>query len=109
VNSCLTVALATGLSVPDTSENATANLEWREIVLPNPVFVGDTRWAEREILEVRRSRCRPKVGIVSMPTRGVDQRGEVVSEFVRSFMLYGRSAAEAQPAFPAGERAWTVA
>ena len=62
VNSCLTVALVTGLSVADTSENAAANLGWEQITLPNPVFEGDTLWAESEVLEVRPSQSRPTVG-----------------------------------------------
>ena len=108
VNSCFTVALVTGLSVPDTSENATANLAWTDIKLPSPVFVGDTLWAESEILELRESRSNPNVGIVSMRTRGVNQRAEVVIEFLRTFMLYKRTAPEAQPIFPEPQSAWTV-
>lgn len=42
VNSCFTLSLVAGMTVPDTSENATANLGWTDIKLPNPVFVGDT-------------------------------------------------------------------
>ena len=66
VNSTFTLALVTGLTVPDTSENATANLAWTDIKLPSPVFVGDTLWAETEILDMRESTSRPNVGIVSM-------------------------------------------
>ena len=40
VNSAFTLALVTGLTVPDTSENAAANLAWTDIKLPKPVFVG---------------------------------------------------------------------
>ena len=53
VNSTFTLALITGMTVPDTSENAAANLGWADIMLPNPVFEGDTLWAESEILESR--------------------------------------------------------
>ena len=60
VNSAFTLALVTGLTVPDTSENATANLGWTDIKLPKPVFVGDTLWAESEILDVRESRSQPE-------------------------------------------------
>ena len=42
----LTLAVVLGLSVADTSENAVANLGWDEIKLPQPVFAGDTLWAE---------------------------------------------------------------
>ena len=48
VNSTLTLALVTGLTVMDTSENGGVNLEWTDIKLPRPVFAGDTIWAESE-------------------------------------------------------------
>lgn len=99
VNSCFTLALVTGLSVPDTSENALANLSWTDIELPKPVFVGDTLRAESEVLDVRASRSRPNVGIVGIETRGLNQRDEVVISFRRTFMIYRRSAAEARPYF----------
>lgn len=106
VNSCLTVALVTGLSVPDTSENGTANLSWTDIELPNPVFVGDTLWAESEVLEVRESRSNPEVGIVSVRTRGLNQRGETVIQFKRSFMAYRRGAPQAAGVFPEPQEEW---
>jgi acyl dehydratase len=108
VNSSLTISLVTGLSVSDTSENATANLGWTDVRLPNPVFVGDTLWAESEILALRPSASNPTVGIVSMRTRGVNQRGEVVIEFLRTFMVYSREAPEARPGFPDVAAPWTV-
>jgi itaconyl-CoA hydratase len=108
VNSTFTLALVTGLTVPDTSENATANLAWTEIKLPRPVFVGDTIWAESEILEVRESASRPSVGIVTMRCRGINQHREVVIEFRRTFMVYRRNAPEAADGFPQVEDGWTV-
>jgi len=108
VNSCLTVALVTGLSVPDTSENGTANLSWTDIELPNPVFVGDTLWAESEILDLRESRSNPDVGIVSIRTRGINQRGETVIEFKRSFMCYRKAAPQAAEGFPTPNEDWRV-
>lgn len=106
VNSCLTLALVTGLSVPDTSENGTANLSWTDIRLPAPVFVGDTLWAESEILDTRASRSNPSVGIVALRTRGINQRGETVIEFERSFMAYRRGAPEVNDGFPAPIDPW---
>jgi itaconyl-CoA hydratase len=106
VNSALTLALVTGLSVPDTSENAAANLGWTDIELPRPVFEGDTLWAESEILALRQSESNPSVGIVSMRSRGINQRGEVVIEFKRTFMAYKRDAPEVQDMFPVTEEAW---
>jgi acyl dehydratase len=108
VNSTFTLALVTGMTVPDTSENAAANLGWDEVTLPAPVFVGDTIWAESEILEVRPSSSRPDVGIVKMRCRGVNQRGEVVVQFKRTFMVYRRDAEAAQPVFPEVAREWTI-
>ena len=108
VNSTFTLALITGLTVPDTSENAAANLAWTDIKLPKPVFVGDTLWAESEILETRESSSNPSVGIVSMRCRGLNQRREVVIEFRRTFMVYKRDAAEAESAFPGTDDDWTV-
>ena len=90
VNSAFTLALVTGMTVPDTSENAAANLQWTDIKLPKPVFAGDTLWAESEILELRESQSNPKVGIVTMRSRGINQRREVVIEFKRTFMVYKR-------------------
>jgi itaconyl-CoA hydratase len=108
VTSTFTLALVTGLTVPDTSENATANLAWTDVTLPNPVFAGDTLWAESEILETRESSSSPDVGIVTMRCRGINQRSEVVIEFRRTFMLYKRGAAAAAPHFPGTDAAWTV-
>lgn len=108
VNSCFTLALVTGLSVPDTSENAAANLAWTDVSLPNPVFVGDTLFAESEVLSVRESRSNPSVGIVSIRTRGLNQDGVVVIEYRRTFMVYRRSASEVVSCFPTATTDWTV-
>jgi acyl dehydratase len=96
------------MTVPDTSENAAANLQWTDIKLPKPVFAGDTLWAESEILELRESQSNPKVGIVTMRSRGVNQRREVVIEFKRTFMVYKRGVPEAEPTFPGTDTDWSV-
>ena len=107
VNSAFTLALVTGMTVPDTSENAAANLAWTDIRLPKPVFVGDTLWAESEILGKRESKSNPDVGIVSMRCRGINQRREVVIEFKRTFMIYKRGAPQAAPTFPGTDATWS--
>ncbi len=86
VDSTFTLALVTGLSVEDVSARG-VNLGWREVRLPAPVFAGDTLRAETEVLAKRESRSRPGYGIVTVRTRGLNQRGEVVVEFERSIML----------------------
>ncbi len=86
VDSTFTLALVTGLSVVDVSEQA-VNLGWREVRLPAPVFAGDTIRAETEILQKRESRSRPGQGIVTVHTRGLNQNDELVIEFERTVMM----------------------
>jgi itaconyl-CoA hydratase len=86
VDSTFTLALVTGLSVVDVSERA-VNLGWREVRLPVPVFAGDTIRAETEILEKRESRSRPGFGVVTVRTRGLNQRDEVVIDFERTVLV----------------------
>ena len=90
VNSTLTLALVTGQSVTDLSQNVMANLGWDEVRLPHPVFEGDTIYARSEVLEKRESKSRPNVGIVRVKTAGFNQDGTVVIEFRRTFMVYKR-------------------
>ncbi len=79
-----------------------------DIKLPSPVFVGDTLWAESEILEKRESKSNPDVGIVTMRCRGINQRREVVIEYRRTFMVYKRTAPQAVRSFPGTTEEWTV-
>lgn len=88
VNSCLTLAIVTGLSVPGVSRNAAANLGWDEVRLPAPVFEGDTLRARTTVLEKRRSRSRPDTGIVRVHTEGYKQDGTVVITFDRTILVY---------------------
>jgi acyl dehydratase len=88
VDSTFTLALVTGQSVTDVSQNVMANLGWDEIKLPNPVFEGDTIYSYSEVLEKRESKSRPNVGIVKVKTVGYNQDSKVVIEFKRTFMVY---------------------
>ena len=90
VDSTFTLALVTGQSVSDISQNAMANLGWDEVRLPNPVFEGDTIYSQSEVLEKRESKSRPNVGIVRFKTTGYTQDGTVVIEFKRTIMIYKR-------------------
>jgi itaconyl-CoA hydratase len=90
VNSCLTLAVVTGQSVTDLSQNAMANLGWDEIRMPHPVFEGDTIYARSEVLDIRESKSRSNVGIVRVKTTGLNQDRVVVLEFTRTFMVYKR-------------------
>jgi itaconyl-CoA hydratase len=88
VDSTFTVALVTGQSVTDISQNVFANLGWEEIRLPNPVFEGDTIYSESKVLEKRESKSRKNVGIVLVETSGYNQDGIVVITFKRRVMVY---------------------
>lgn len=96
VNSCLTLALVTGMSTMDL-QHAFANLGWDEVRLPAPVYHGDTLYAESEVLETRESRSRPDVGIVKVLTRGHKQDGTVVITFTRTVMIYKRAHVPPRP------------
>jgi itaconyl-CoA hydratase len=91
VNSCLTLSLVTGQSVTDLSQNVMANLQWTDVTLPHPVFVGDTIHSRSEVLSTRESNSRKDVGIVEVRTEGFNQDRTTVIAFRRTFMVYKRA------------------
>jgi len=99
VNSIVTLAVVAGLGVVDVSENGFA-LGWDEIKLPNPVFAGDTLYAEQRVVDVRESQSRPQQGIVKVRTLGVKQDGTVVIDYVRSVMVWKKAYAPNKAMFP---------
>ena len=90
VDSTFTLALVTGQSVTDVSQNVFANLGWDEVRLPAPVFEGDTIYSSSEVLEKRESKSRPNIGIVTVKTTGYNQDGAMVITFKRTLMVYER-------------------
>jgi acyl dehydratase len=96
VNSTLTLAVITGLSVTDLSQNA-VNLGWDEVRMPHPVFEGDTLYAQSEVLEKRESQSRPNRGIVRFKTIGFKQDGTIVLEFQRTILVYKRGSVPTLP------------
>ena len=90
VASPLTVAMIVGMSVTDVSQKAIANLGWKDIVMPAPVFVGDTLYAESEVLAKRDSNSRPTAGIVTVRTIGRNQHGTEVCRFERTILVARR-------------------
>jgi itaconyl-CoA hydratase len=96
VNSCFTLALVTGLSVADISQNA-VNLGWDEVRMPAPVFEGDTIYAQTEILNCRDSKSRPHMGLVEIRTSGFNQDGQVIMEFRRTILVYKRGHSPERP------------
>ena len=87
VNSALTLSIVAGMSVSDLSQKAIANLGWTDIRLTAPVFVGDTIYAESEVLEKRESQSRPNQGIVTAGTTGTKADGTVFMTYRRSMLV----------------------
>jgi acyl dehydratase len=92
VNGLFTMGLVVGLSVADLTEGTiVANLGFDKVLHPNPVFHGDTVYAESEVLEKRPSTSRPDRGIVRLRQVGRNQEGHVVVELERTVMFLRRS------------------
>ena len=87
VNSCLTLSMVTGISVADISQGAIANLGWDNVRLKAPVYVGDTIYAETDVLDKRLSQSKEGQGIVHVRTRGFKSDGEVFMEFDRNILV----------------------
>ena len=87
MDSTFTLALVTGQSATDVSQNVFANLDWDEVRLLNPVFEGDTIYSQSEVLEKRESRSRSNVGVITAKTTGFNQEGEVVIEFMHTILV----------------------
>jgi acyl dehydratase len=92
----LVYSLALGLSVPDISGSAIANLEIETLQHKNPTFHGDTIYAESRVLEATASRSKPDRGIVTVETRAFNQHGEEVCYFRRKVMVWKRASLPAR-------------
>jgi len=89
----LVYAVVFGISVVDVSGKAIANLETESLTHTAPVFHGDTLYAESRVTDSRVSNSRPDRGIVTVETRGWNQRGETVVTFRRKVMVPKRPTA----------------
>ena len=88
VNSLFTLGVAVGLSVGETTLGTTVgNLGFEKVEFPKPVFIGDTLYAESEVLEVRPSKSHPTWGIVILEHRARNQRNETVMRCKRAAMM----------------------
>jgi acyl dehydratase len=92
VNGIFTFGLMIGLSVADTTSGVlVANLGYDQVVMPKPVFIGDTLHADTTVTTLRESRSRPQAGIVTFSHRLFNQRGEVVCQCLRIALIRRRS------------------
>jgi len=94
VNGLFTLGLVVGLSVADVTEGTiVANLGYDKVVHPNPLFHGDTVYADTQVLDKRDSASRPECGIVRLKQTGRKQDGTIVVEFERTVMFLKRGQA----------------
>ncbi len=93
VNGTFTFALMVGLSVGETTLGSlVANLGYNQLVMPSPVFIGDTLRATSQVTDLRPSKSRPGQGIVTWRHEMLNQRNEVVCRCLRSALLKSRAA-----------------
>ena len=93
VNGTFTFSLMVGLSVGDTTLGTlVANLGYDKLVMPKPVFIGDTLRAESEVIGLKESKSRPNAGIVTFLHRAINQRDELVCQCERSTLVKKRTA-----------------
>ena len=84
----LVYSLVLGMSVPDVSGSAIANLEIESLVHRNPTFHGDTIYAETRVIEKVESKSRDDRGVVTVETKGFNQDGLEVCYFRRKVMVW---------------------
>ena len=97
VNSSVTLSIVSGMTVATMSARAIANLGWDEIRLPNPVYVGDTLYAESEVISKRESRSRSGQGIVTIKVIGRKQDATPVITYLRTFLVPKRGHSQDYP------------
>lgn len=89
VNGTFTFSLMVGLSVGDTTLGTlVANLGYDRLVMPKPVFIGDTLYATSEVIGLKESKSRPTAGIVTFLHKAINQRDEIVCQCERSALVH---------------------
>ncbi len=88
VNGTFSFALMVGLTVGETTLGTlVANLGYDAVVMPKPVFIGDTLRATSEVAALKESKSRPNAGIITFTHELINQRNEVVCRCQRSALL----------------------
>lgn len=83
----LVFSLVVGMTVPDISGKAIANLNYENIMHNGPVFIGDTLYAQTEVLETRESKSKADRGIVYVETKAYNQNNDLVLTFRRNVLI----------------------
>lgn len=87
----LVFSLVVGMTVPDISGKAIANLGYEDIKHIAPVFINDTIYAKTKILSKRESKSKLDRGLVYVETIGYNQKGENVISFRRNVLVKKRN------------------
>jgi len=91
VNGTFTFALMVGISVGETTLGTlVANLGYEHLVMPQPVFIGDTLRVTSEVTDARASKSRPDAGVVTFRHEAINQRDEIVCSCLRLALLRKR-------------------
>jgi len=97
-------SLLLGMSVPDVSGKAIANLEVEFLRHVAPTFHGDTIYGQTTVLAMTESKSKDDRGIVEVETKGCNQDGTLVCVFRRKVMVpkrsYGQAAGGEHPGRP---------
>lgn len=83
----LVFSLAVGITVPDVSGKAIANLGYEDVKHLNPVFVNDTLYVRTKVLDKYESKSKLDRGIVYVESVAYNQRGEDVLSFKRRVLI----------------------
>ena len=83
----LVFSLIVGMTVPDISGKAIANLEYESVKHLNPVFINDTIYARTAVIDKRESKSKKDRGIIYVETIGYNQKGEDVLSFRRRILI----------------------
>ena len=89
----LVFSLAVGMSVADTTGKAIANLGYDSVIFEQPLFPGDSLYAESEVLDKRESSSKPDRGIVAIETRAYNQKKDLILVLRRRFLISKRNPA----------------
>jgi acyl dehydratase len=101
----LVYSLALGMSVPDVSGAAIANLEVESLLHRSPTFHGDTIYAETKVVQKTESKSRDDRGVVTVETKAFNQHGDEVCFFRRKVMVWKKESAPARRR-PYGDDVW---
>lgn len=91
----LVYSIVLGMSVPDVSGSAVANLEIETLKHAKPTFHGDTIYAETRVLE-KTLTSKGDRGVVKVETKGINQHGDEVCYFIRKVLVWTKEAGPAR-------------